>query len=126
MTKNIIKVDWKYDPVADALSIDQKEKYDYEESVSLTENIILDFDMERKFVGVEILDASKVFKIPKNKSAVKNITGLKMYVKISEKSIELNIDLTVLIHKKSLVKTIDTLADNDLNLPSITAELAVA
>ncbi|MBI4163342.1 MAG: DUF2283 domain-containing protein [Candidatus Aenigmarchaeota archaeon] len=56
-----------YDKEADAAFIYLKEKIEKGEvknTISMNDNIILDFDSNKKLIGIEILSASKV--IPKN------------------------------------------------------------
>ena len=55
-----------YDENADAAYIYLKEKIekgDVKKTISLNENIILDFDKNEKLIGIEILNASSV--VPK-------------------------------------------------------------
>ena len=59
-----------YDKQADAAYIylkDQISKGDVKDTISMNENIILDFDSNKKLIGIEILSASKV--IPKSSVA---------------------------------------------------------
>ncbi|HLD41627.1 MAG TPA: DUF2283 domain-containing protein [archaeon] len=52
-----------YDKEADAAYIylkDRIEKGEIKSTISMNENIILDFDSEKKLIGIEILSASKV------------------------------------------------------------------
>lgn len=56
----------KYDKEADAAYIYLKDKIsrgDVKDTISMNENIILDFDSNKKLIGIEILSASKV--VPK-------------------------------------------------------------
>ncbi len=55
-----------YDKEADAAYIylkDKIEKGEVKNTISMNENIILDFDSNKKLIGIEILSASKV--VPK-------------------------------------------------------------
>jgi uncharacterized protein YuzE len=61
-----------YDKEADAAYIylkDRIEKGDVKSTVSMNENIILDFDSDKKLIGIEILSASTV--VPK--SSIKSL-----------------------------------------------------
>lgn len=51
-----------YDKEADAMYIYLKkiEAGEVEDTIELNENIILDFDKDKKLIGIEILNASKV------------------------------------------------------------------
>ncbi len=56
-----------YDKIADAAYIYLKEKIEKGEvksTISMNENIILDFDTNKKLIGIEILSASRI--IPKS------------------------------------------------------------
>ena len=56
-----------YDKQADAAYIylkDQISKGEVKDTISMNENIILDFDSNKKLIGIEILSASKV--VPKS------------------------------------------------------------
>ncbi len=56
-----------YDKEADAAYIYLKDKIskgEVKSTVSMNENIVLDFDSNKKLIGIEILSASKV--VPKN------------------------------------------------------------
>lgn len=50
-----------YDTKADALYIKLVEGKEIEESDEISNGIILDYDKEKKPVGIEFLDASKIF-----------------------------------------------------------------
>ena len=52
-----------YDKEADAAYIYLKDKIDkgeIKDTISMNENIILDFDSKKKLIGIEILSASKI------------------------------------------------------------------
>lgn len=56
-----------YDKEADAAYIylkDKIEKGEIKDTISMNENIIVDFDSNKKLIGIEILSASKI--IPKD------------------------------------------------------------
>ena len=60
-----------YDKEADAAYIylkDKIEKGEVKSTVSMNENIVLDFDSEKKLIGIEILSASTVVSKPAVKS----------------------------------------------------------
>ncbi|MEK6903007.1 MAG: DUF2283 domain-containing protein [archaeon] len=55
-----------YDKQADAAYIylmDKKEKGQVKKTITMNENVILDFDADKKLIGIEILSASKI--VPK-------------------------------------------------------------
>jgi len=121
---DIVELKYKYDPFADALSIEQKSSFDYEESIELESNIFVDLDTDEKPVGIEILDASKVFNV--NKLSLKNIKCIYMKIEVSQEIISLNFHLGIEIHNKSLIKQVDSNVVNDFNIPTMTTELATA
>ena len=118
-------VRYNYDIEVDALFI-YKVNYvggsDYEESIELNADIILDFDKEGFPIVLEVLNASNVFKLPK--SSIGNIDNIQMSVGISEKIINLNINMEVLNGNIKELKSTNSMAINDINLPNIDAELA--
>jgi uncharacterized protein YuzE len=69
----------------------------YESSVDLG-NVILDLDAEGSPIGLEILDASKLFKVPK--SSLQNIQTVKAEISISSEIIEIKIMISVLFPVK--------------------------
>jgi len=50
---------YTYDPLADALSINERYSHQYEETIELNNNIFVDLDKFEKPIGVEILELSK-------------------------------------------------------------------
>ncbi|MFH0836578.1 MAG: DUF2283 domain-containing protein [Candidatus Aenigmatarchaeota archaeon] len=75
-----------YDKEADAAYIylkDRIEKGEVKSTVSMNENIILDFDSDKKLIGIEILSASTV--VPK--PAVKSLENFLQTLTSSKKSL---------------------------------------
>ena len=119
-----ILIEHSYHPDADALFINMVEQYDYEKSIELANNVILDFDHNGKTVALEILDASKVFNV--SKTSLRNIGPISMKVMIDEKLICIELSIGVFIHKKEIHKSLNHSTSNSINAISMDIELATA
>ncbi|MCL2687212.1 MAG: DUF2283 domain-containing protein [Methanobrevibacter sp.] len=124
MKDNEILVEHSYDPDADALFISKVADYEYDESVELTNDVYLDFDMNGEASAVEVLNASKVFNV--SKFSLKNIGPISMKIGVNEKLICLELSIGVLVHNKELLKSLNHSAVNDINAPIMNTELATA
>lgn len=124
MKDNCFEVEYRYDFSSDILAVKVKEKYIYCETIEMDDRILLDFDTNNVPVSLEILDASRVFNIPK--SNLKNIFSFNMNVSITEKFISINIVLGILIHERKEDSIFEKLTDNYTNIPSIEMELVSA
>ncbi|MBQ9024986.1 MAG: DUF2283 domain-containing protein [Methanobrevibacter sp.] len=60
------QVEYDYDYNGDSLFIYCIDSYDYEVSIELDNDVILDFDLMGKPVAFEFLNASKIFNLDKN------------------------------------------------------------
>jgi uncharacterized protein YuzE len=121
---NSFEVDYKYDGEVDALFIHVKNEFSYATSVELDNNVILDFDKKNVPVVLEILNASKILKT--TKFSLRNIQDINVNINVSDESISLKLDLTVLIHNKNRIQKVDTFTSNDIGIPSIQTELVTA
>lgn len=119
---NIFEVEYKYDMEVDALFINIKKDYEYDTSIELDNDVIMDFDKNSVPVALEVLNASSVLKTPKY--SLNNINTIKMNVDINEKSIGLKVFLGVTIHNKEQIHSVDTFTSNDTGIPNIETELA--
>jgi len=99
---NIFEVEYKYDMEVDALFINIKKDYEYDTSIELDNDVIMDFDKNSVPVALEVLNASRVLK----------------------KSIGLKVFLGVTIHNKEQIHSVDTFTSNDTGIPNIETELA--
>lgn len=124
MKNNGILIEHSYDPDADALFISKVDNYDYDESVELTNDVILDFDMNGEASALEILNASKVFNV--SKYSLGNIGPISMKIGVNKKVICLKLGIGVLVHNKELLKSLNHSAINDINAPVMQTELATA
>ncbi len=110
-----------YDHSFDVLGIRINNDYEYKTSVELSNDVILDFDKNNVPVALEILNASRFLKI--SKSNLGHINMIKMKVHIDEKSICLKVSISVNIHKKEHIQSVDTFTSNDTGIPSIEREM---
>lgn len=118
------EVDYRYDMEVDGLFIHVVKDHDYETSVELDNDVILDFDQNGVPVVLEILNASRILKTPRY--TLNNIQKIRMTVGVDEKSINLKLAINVLVHNKKQVQSVDTFTSNDIGIPSIETELATA
>lgn len=102
-----------YDSNVDALFINVKEDYVYEESVELNNNIILDFD-KKKVVAFEILDASKFFEVPSD--ALKNIKRIQIKLNITDELIALKMEIIVKMKNDEITLPINSDTLNNFNV----------
>ncbi|MGL4670568.1 MAG: DUF2283 domain-containing protein [Methanobacteriaceae archaeon] len=124
MKNNGILIEHSYDPDADALFISKVDNYEYDESVELTNDVILDFDMNGEASALEILNASKVFNV--SKYSLGNIGPISMKIGVNKKVICLKLGIGVLVHNKELLKSLNHSAINDIDAPAMQTELATA
>ena len=123
MTKNIMKHD--YDLENDILFFYLKNNHSYEFSEVLDKSFVLDFSKDKIPVGLEIAKASEIFKTKKH--ILTNIAGGNIEITISEETMKISINLIVNIHlKRTHTEPVNVVGDNDLNIPSIQTEVAVA
>jgi len=118
-------IETRYENYFDTLAIRVTEPYKYKESIELEEGIILDFDENNFPVALEVLDASKVLKIPK-KQYLNEITCVHMNICISDELIKVKLTVEVEINQKETSMTVNSLAINNINAPVMDAFLATA
>lgn len=122
MNKNNVVYDYDYQN--DSLFIHCVDSYDYEVSLELDNDVILDLDTNGKPVAFEFLNASKVFHL--DKSYFKNLVKISIQSLIDEESIKLNVQLIVLVHNRNQVFNVNCIASNLNNIPSLETELVTA
>lgn len=122
MNKNNVVYDYDYQN--DSLFIHCVDSYDYEVSLELDNDVILDLDTNGKPVAFEFLNASKVFHL--DKSYFKNLVKISIQSLIDEESIKLNVELIVLVHNRNQVFNVNCIASNLNNIPSRETELVTA
>ncbi|MDR0911737.1 MAG: DUF2283 domain-containing protein, partial [Methanobrevibacter sp.] len=102
-----------------------KEDYNYEISLELAEGIIMDFDKNNNPIGLEILDASKFFKVP-SKQYLSNFNSVNMTVKITEKTICVALKVGFNVHHKQEFSLNDVLTINNINAPIMETSMVIA
>ncbi len=118
------EVDYQYDMEVDGLFIYVSQDYQYNTSIELDNDVILDFDEAGTPVALEILNASHVLKVPKY--ALNGIEEIKMTIKVNEKSISLKAGFGVILHNREQTQLVDTFTSNDIGIPATETELATA
>jgi len=113
-----------YDFENDILFFHLAKDYNYDFSEFLDKLVVMDFNENKIPIGLEILDASKVFKSKKH--FLNNISHGSIDLMVREKEIELKIDLVIEIHKKPTSIPMNIVGNNDLNIPNFATELAIA
>ena len=94
-----------YDGQGDSLFIYSVEKYEYEVSLELDNDVILDIDKEGNPVAFEFLNASKLFHL--EKSYFNNLIKITVKSTVTDESIKLTAELVVPIHNKTQIFEID-------------------
>ena len=85
----------------------------------------MDFNKNKIPVGIEILNASKLFKT--KRYLLKSLNEGHLNIAISEKKIKILIMLFIKVHNKhTLIHPINVNSDNNLGIPNIKTEIAVA
>lgn len=105
----------KYDAQSDSLYIHIDNEYEYQESIEMSNNVILDFDSNSMPVALEVLDASKFFNV--NKLALKRQFKTQIRIRIKEDSIHLNAVFKFLVHNKEYTSPLVQDTINDINAP---------
>ena len=118
------KVVYDYDHKGDSLFIYCAEPYDYEVSLELDNDVILDLDTEDKPVAFEFLNASKVFHI--DKSHFNNLVKISIHSEITEEAISLKVQLIVLVRNKNQVIDVNRISSNLNHIPNMATELVTA
>jgi len=123
MSKNVMIFEYDYEN--DILFFHQEKDYKYEFSDPLTEFFIIDFNKNKIPIGLEILDASKLFKV--KKYLLNNIKEGNLKISINKKEIIVNLILSTEIHNKSTqMLPVNINGDNDIDIPVLNTEMAVA
>ena len=82
---------WNYDDEFDILFIHRIDDYEYEESIEMTCDVLMDFDTFLNPSAFEFLNASKIFK--SNNGDLCDIEQIKVHVSINEDLIKLYVDI---------------------------------
>lgn len=118
------QVVYDYDFKEDSLFIYSVDDYEYNVSLELDNDVILDIDIEGKPVAFEFLNASNVFNLDKH--YFNNLTKIIIQSNITDETIKLNVQLVVIIHNKNQTFDINRISTNLSGLPSIESELVTS
>lgn len=103
-----------YDSENDNLFFKSRSR-EYKSSIDFN-NIILDIGIDGIPVGAEILNASKLFNVPK--SAIKNIITFRAEFYVSEEIIKINFTMSVTISNRETERTAALQYINNIDIPS--------
>jgi len=92
--------EWDYDYNNDILFFKVKNR-EYSNSIEF-KSFVIDFDAENYIVGLQIFDASTLFKLPK--ISLKGINSWKLSAKIEDSSIEIDFLFNAVIRNKIVEK----------------------
>lgn len=115
---------YDYDYKEDSLFIHCVDSYEYNVSIELDNDVILDFDIGGKPVAFEFLNASKIFNL--DKSYFRNLFKITIQSNITEDAICLKVQLTVPVHNKNQIFDVNRITSNLNNIPVMEMELVSA
>ena len=124
MDNNSFELDYSYDASFDILVVKVKRDFTYAKTVEMDEGVLLDFDINNVPISLEILDASKIFKVPKG--SLNNPSSFNMKVCVNEDSIKIDVIMEVLIDYHHKNTKLDSLVNNYANIPSMETTLSSA
>lgn len=124
MDNNSFELDYSYDASFDILVVKVKRDFTYAKTVEMDEGVLLDFDINNLPISLEILDASKIFKVPKG--SLNDPSSFNMNVCVNEDSIKLDVIMEVLIDYHHENTKLDSLVNNYANIPSMETTLSSA
>lgn len=126
-SENSFDVEVRYEHHFDTLAIRVTHSYKYKESVELEEGIILDFDEENVPVALEILNASKILKVPKySLNNPKQDMEINMQVMVNETTIILKALFEIRVHNNPQKYEVESFTSNNSQIPNLKAELVTA
>ena len=124
MNNNSFELDYSYDASFDILVVKVKRDFTYAKTVEMDLGVLLDFDINNLPISLEILDASKIFKVPKG--SLNNPSSFNMKVCVNEDSIKIDVRMRLLNEYHHENTKLDSLVNNYDNIPSIEATLSSA
>lgn len=124
MNNNSFELDYSYDSSGDVLVVKVKRDFTYAKTVEMDEGVLLDFDINNVPISLEILGASKIFKVPKG--SLNNPSSFNMNVCVNEDSIKIDVIMGVLIDYHQTNTKLDSLVNNYANIPSMETTLSSA
>ena len=124
VNNNSFELDYNYDSSCDVLVVKVKRDFTYAKTVEMDEGVLLDFDINNVPISLEILDASKIFKVPK--CSLNNPSSFNMKVCVNEDSIKIDVIMEVVIDYHHENTKLDSLVNNYANIPSMETTLSSA
>ena len=124
MDNNSFELDYSYDSSCDVLVVKVKRDFTYAKTVEMDVGVLLDFDINNLPISLEILDASKIFKVPKG--SLNNPSSFNMNVFVNEDSIKIDVIMEVLVDYHQKNTKLDSLVNNYANIPSMETTLSSA
>ncbi len=124
MDNNSFELDYSYDSSCDVLVVKVKRDFTYAKTVEMDVGVLLDFDINNLPISLEILDASKIFKVPK--CSLNNPSSFNMKVCVNEDSIKIDVIMEVVIDYHHENTKLDSLVNNYANIPSMETTLSSA
>ena len=112
-----------YDEFSDVLIIFNTEYWIFKRNFNLNPNISLIFDNENQIVFVEILNASRLFKI--DKSSLSKIDSLNLKITITDEVIIFNCEIIILTNYMIISKFLDVVICIFCALNQQTFEIAI-
>ncbi len=122
MNNNSFELDYNYDSSCDVLVVKVKRDFTYAKTVEMDEGVLLDFDINNVPISLEILDASKIFKVPKG--SLNNPSSFNMKVCVNEDSIKIDVRMRLLNEYHHENTKLDSLVNNYANIPSMETTLS--
>lgn len=123
-TNDAFKMTTDYDVLNDSLFMYIIDDYEYNDSIELGDNFILDFDNNHVPVALEILNASKILKI--EKFSLRHPFDFHMEIDITEDTITIEASFKVLFHQKEIDAPINLEIPNVTNIPDNQTQFEVA
>ena len=124
VNNNSFELDYNYDSSCDVLVVKVKRDFTYAKTVEMDEGVLLDFDINNLPISLEILDASKIFKVPKG--SLNNPSSFNMNVCVNEDSIKIDVRMSLLNEYHHENTKLDSLVNNYANIPSMETTLSSA
>ena len=122
VNNNSFELDYNYDSSCDVLVVKVKRDFTYAKTVEMDEGVLLDFDINNVPISLEILDASKIFKVPKG--SLNNPSSFNMNVCVNEDSIKIDVRMSLLNEYHHENTKLDSLVNNYANIPSMETTLS--
>ena len=122
MDNNSFELDYSYDSSCDVLVVKVKRDFTYAKTVEMDVGVLLDFDINNVPISLEILDASKIFKVPK--CSLNNPSSFNMKVCVNEDSIKIDVRMRLLNEYHHENTKLDSLVNNYANIPSMETTLS--